>query len=219
MKRPDRQFVGNRPNSSGFMHLQSGYWDNTILCDRHEAALGPLDAYGTAFCRAFMDLLENGATTAVVPNPQPRQLVSFACACLWRMAASRTKHHPERALGPYAKKLSESLFIGGSFEPMLLLSRHAFGATRRELLNFGALPHLYHEEGIRFWRFIVCGLIFDLKLDNRASPPAMATLAVNAQHEITLHEDFLQDPRRTPGLSSSLARLSLSKSTKRSSTT
>ncbi len=76
-------------------------------------------------------------------------------------------------------------------------------------MNMGALPYRYVEEGIHFWRFIVSGLIFDLKLDARAAPRAMAVLAVNDQAEVTLFGDFPQSVMQTPGLSQALAALAM----------
>jgi hypothetical protein len=115
-----------------------------------------------------------------------------------------------KPLGPYADRLRAMLFEGRSYDPMLLVSRSAFVRGKEEL-RLGVLPHRYQESGIRFWRFLACGLIFDLKLDNRPTPPAMAALAVNDSSEVLLHLDFPQDVFGTPGLAASLLRMGIEK--------
>lgn len=209
MKRPGKQFVGSRAaGAEGFTFPQSGFLDDTIMCASHDAKLGMFDRYAAVFCRRFKEAMEAGHAVATIPNPKPELLVDFAGACVWRAAVSRTGHRPQRHLGPYAGRLQESLFGAAAFRPLLLIQRHALHDSRGELLNMGALPYPYKEEGIRFWRFIVGGLIFDLKLDARTPPPAMAMIAVNAATEITLFEDFPRDVRREPLIGDSLRRMS-----------
>lgn len=207
MKRPNKPIIGNAQSGVGYQYLQSGHWDRNILCARHEAELGIYDEYGANFCKAFLAQLRAGKNAVEVENPRPKRLVQFAGACVWRFAASRGCGYPQKLLGPYAAEVEEMLFHGGDFNPLLLISRHGY-QDRGVLLNMGALPFIYHEEGLRFWRFIVCGLIFDLKLDNRSPIAAMKTLAVNDAKSISLFEDFPQNPMRDPAVRSSLLRMS-----------
>lgn len=205
--KPGRQVVGNRRDGPGYVHLQSGFWDDDILCGEHEARLSVPDDYAARFCRKFLKASADGSFSATIPNPHPDRLVAFACACIWRMALSRTRNRPEQMLGPYATSLRAKLFDEESFNPILLISRSAYVAGR-DPLNLGVLPHLYHELDLRFWRFVTCGLIFDLKLDNRPAPPAMAILGVNDSREVYLHEDFPQEVSQIPDIADSLVRLS-----------
>lgn len=205
---PGRQVIGNRRDGPGYVHLQSGFWDDDILCAKHEARLSVPDDYAARFCRKFLKASADGSFSTTIPNPLPDRLVSFASACVWRMAVSRTENKPERMLGPYAARLRARLFDGDPFEPFLLISRSAY-VSRRDPLNLGVLPHLYRELDLRFWRFVTCGLIFDLKLDNRPAPPPMAILGVNGSKEVFLHEDFPQEVSRIPDIAESLVRLSL----------
>ena len=207
MKRDGHQLVGGRGDGPGYRVLQAGDWDDRLLCSRHEAALGEADRYGVAFCLEAKRQSDMGKHYYDVANPRPDLLVAFASACVWRYAASRSNGRPERALGPYAGKIQRALFEQGDFSPFLLVSRHAYEIEPGQIMNMGVLPHLYHEEGIRFWRFIVLGLIFDLKLDNRATPPPMAILGVNDQNLIRLSDDFPQKVMRVPGFARSLIRL------------
>lgn len=208
MTRPGHQLVGPRTDGPGYTVLQSGAWSDAILCSRHEAQLGHVDRYGVALCLDFMAKRDARQHPIELPNPQPALLVAFASACVWRMAAARTEGRPERWLGPYAKRLSNALFDNGSpFDAPLLLSRHAYQVRAGETMNMGVLPHPYSELGIRFWRFVACGLIFDLKMDNRAVPYAMSIFPVNQRESISLYDDLPQDPMRSPALGSSLRRL------------
>lgn len=205
---PGRQVIGNRRDGSGYANLQSGFWDDDILCAEHEAKLSIPDDYAARICRKFLKASADGSFSATIPNPHPDRLVSFAAACVWRMAVSRTHNKPEQMLGPYAARLRAKLFDGEPFDPLLLISRSAY-VTGREQLRLGVLPHLYHELGLRFWRFVTCDLMFDLKLDNRPAPPPMAILGVNDSKEICLHEDFPQEVCRIPDIAESLVQLSL----------
>ncbi len=207
-KRPNKPIIANAPSGIGYQILQSGHWDKSILCAEHEADFGIYDEYGAVFCKAFLTQLRAGKVRAVIENPQPERLVGFASACVWRFAASRTQGNPGKLLGPYAAKLEEMLFRGGAFDPLLLISRHGYQDRSGALLNMGTLPFAYREERLRFWRFIVCGLIFDLKLDNRGPIPAMKTLAVNDMKLVTIFEDFPQNPARDSTIGPSLTRMS-----------
>jgi hypothetical protein len=202
--RPGRQVIGNRRDGPGYTYLQSGFWDQEILCADHEHRLHGPDDYASRFCRRFIEAMgSESSVTVTVSNPKPGKLVAFAAACVWRMAASRSGGQPAAMLGPYAARIEAMLFDGVAFDPVLLVSRSAY-VRGSEQIKLGTLPHLYHEQGIRFWRFIACGIIFDLKLDNRAAPPAMATLAVNAALKITLFPDFPQEVRRDRAIATSL---------------
>lgn len=204
--RPGKAIIGSRRDGPGYRHLQSGFWDDGILCAEHEARLGAGDDYAARFCRRFVAASKGGSFSVTIPNPRPKLLVAFAAACVWRMGVSRGEGRPEAMLGPFAERLRAMLFDGADYDPMLLVSRAAF-VSGGEPLNIGVLPHPYVEYGIAFWRFVACGLIFDLQLDDRQAPPAMAILAVNEATEVYLHEDFPLDVRRVPDLAGSLSRM------------
>lgn len=197
-----------RRGDNGWEESQSGFFDDRLLCAKHESRLGRFDDYAARFCRAFHSQAERRIPVFTIPNPRPDLLVGFACATVWRMAASRSELKPERMLGPYAKFLAGLLFEGVPFDPLLLLSRSAY-QLRGQPLEMNVLPVRHTELDRRFWRFIACGIIFDLKLDARPAPAAMAVLAVNAQTEVTFCEDFPQDAMRTPGLAKSLVAMTL----------
>lgn len=209
MKRPGQQFVFSRRDDVGYEYLQSGKWDSGILCDQHETVLGAVDKYGVEFCRQAQKLIRSGRGSFTLANPEPRLLVEFASACVWRMAASRNAGKPDRSLGPYAEKIQKSLFAGIQFWPLLLVARHGYRSHVGEELNIGALPYRYDEFGIRFWRFIVSGLTFDLKLDNRSTPAAMRTLDVSHATEIFIANELPQSPLASRGLSDSLLRMAV----------
>jgi hypothetical protein len=207
MKRPGKTVIGNFRDGPGYKILQSGYWDDNILCDKHEALLGSADKYGIEFCRQFVDHRKNSDGEVDIPNPHPSQLVDFASACVWRMAVSRTSGAPAMWLGPYAQKLADRLYGNGDFEPSLLISRHGLHLESGKEHNIGTLPYRYFEQGLRFWRFICTGLVFDLKLDNRPAPPALAIFAVNDADKVYLHPDLPQSILNVPGLASAHAQM------------
>jgi len=209
MKRLDHQLIGPRADGPGYRVLQSGSWCDTILCDAHESLLGDVDRYGVAFCRDFMRRLKEGQEPIEIANPRPDLLVLFASACVWRMAAARTDGQPEKWLGPYAKRLSAALFEQAPFDTPLLLSRHAYQIKRGEIMNLSLMPHPHSELGIKFWRFIVCGLIFDLKMDNRAVPYAMSIFPINNRNVVTVFDDLPQNPLRSQTLGPALHRLAI----------
>ena len=184
MKRPGKAFVMSRRDDDGWIETQSGASDQQILCEAHEAKLGRVDDYAVRLLKAIKARLDAGATVIEVKNPEPVKLVGFAAAVVWRMAASRTDLAPERMLGSYAKRLEDLLFRDQSFDPLLLVSLNAYRLQGGDILNLGTLPYRYEELGRRFWRFIACGVIFDLKLDNRDAPeglcPANCTAAAEA---------------------------------------
>lgn len=200
--------IRTRRRDNGWDESQSGFFDDRILCAKHEARLGRYDDYAIRFCRAFKEQADDGMSVVTVPNPRPELLVGFACAVVWRMAASRSDLNPAQTLGAFAKRLADLLFDDVPFDPLLLLSRNAFH-VRGKPLEMNVLPVPYRELDRRFWRFIACGIKFDLKLDARPAPAPMAVLAANTQSEVTLFEDFPQDALRTPGLAESLIAMTL----------
>lgn len=202
---PGRQVVGSMRAGPGHQHLQSGFWDSDILCAAHEATFQVPDDYAARVVRATMTSVGPDDVTTLC-NPTPRHLVLFAAACVWRMAVSRSNGRPERMLGPYAERLQKMIFEGSDFDPMLLVSRSAY-RNGDQHLGVGVLPHRYKELGIGFWRFVAAGLVFDIKLDNRAAPPEMRTLAVNAAEEFPLFPDIPVDVRADRPLFASLARM------------
>jgi hypothetical protein len=207
----DRKLVARtRRGDTGWDVSQSGFYDDDILCSEHEERLGPFDDYAARFCRTFMAKAANGAMSVAVRNGRPDLLVGFACAVVWRWAASRSPTGPDDLLGPSAFAIRDLLFGDVPFDPLLLLSRNAFHISG-ERLEMNVLPVRHVELDRQFWRFITCGIIFDLKLDERPTPPEMAVLAANAQQEVHLFEDFPQDALRVPGLRAALIRFSLPK--------
>ncbi len=209
MKRPGRGLVMNRRSDTGWVECQSGAVDTRLLCERHEARLGVFDAYAVRLCKTIKREIDAGQLVIEVSNPEPTRLVAFAASVVWRYAASRSDLTPQRALGPYAERIEQLLFHDEPFDPPLLVSLNAYRLNGPEIMNMGAYPHLYSELDRRFWRFIVCGVIFDLMLDNRGPPPPMATLTVNGRSTFTLFDDFPAKVMREPKLATALTAMTL----------
>lgn len=167
------------------------------------------DDYAVRFCKSVKAAIDAGQPVIEVANPEPDRLVGFAAAVVWRYVASRSGLAPQRALGPYADRIARLLFQAEPFDPPLLVALNAYRLNASEIFNMGVYPHPYSELDRRFWRFIVCGVIFDLMLDNRGPPPAMATLLANRRTTLTLFEDFPLNVMRNPGLAGALTAMTL----------
>lgn len=161
------------------------------------------------FCKAVKAEIDAGKAVIEIANPEPSRLVGFAAAVVWRHLASRSDLVPRRFLGPYARRIERLLFDDEPFDPPLLVSLNAYRLDKSEIFNMGVYPHSYSELDRRFWRFIACGVIFDLMLDNRGPPPPMATLTVNARTRLSLFEDFPLDVMREPQFARALTALNL----------
>jgi hypothetical protein len=200
--------VRTRRRDFGWDESQSGFFDTRLLCNDHEKQLGKFDDYAARFCRTFKRAADTGCPLITVKNPRPELLVGFACAVVWRMAASRSDLKPEQMLGAGAQRISDRIFKDGPFDPILLLGRNPF-YLYGEPLEMNVLPVPYSELDRQFWRFIACGIVFDLMIDERPVPNLMAPLGVNTRREVTLVEDFPQDAMKTPGLGQALIGLAL----------
>lgn len=197
-----------RRGATGWEVSQSGFYDDDILCEVHEQKLGRFDDYAFRFCREFQARTAKGAVIVTLRNERPELLVGFACAVVWRMAASRSKSGPQEMLGDFATRLQALIFDDVPFDPLLLLSRNAFHIGGHPL-DMNLMPVHYVELDQVFRRFITCGIIFDLRLDDRPTPELMAPLGANHKREITLLEDLPQDALRTPGMAEALVRFTL----------
>lgn len=69
------------------------------------------------------------------------------------------------------------------------------------------LPAPIELGGLSFWRFVVRGLMFDLKLDARRLPKALARLAVNSKTIVALSPGIPRDVRTVPGVMATLQRM------------
>lgn len=184
MKRPGSPIVSGGAGP-GYRPVQSGDWDSRILCHEHEAKLGPADRCGIDFCRAFAAV--DPQSDIELFNPQPRLLVDFTLACVWRFAASRSGGKPGHILGPYADLIEGSLFGPGKrYEPPLLVARFRVVDWAGKALNLALLPAPQQEFGRWFWRFVVRGLGFSIMLDQRCAPAQVADRAVNDKTHVML---------------------------------
>jgi hypothetical protein len=204
------QMVGPHADGFGQRVLQSGVWDDRILCAEHEAALNEVDKYGIKFCQEWVwqcALWRNGPVLEV-RNPHPERLVSFACASVWR-AAARGGVSPQRKLGPYADRLARRIFEDDlGFNPPLLISRLGMLNANGEGMNMAVIPTRWNIRGLHFWRFSVCGLVFDLQLDARPTPllPGM-DVPMNHRTTALILLEPPRDVRTAPALMESMARM------------
>jgi hypothetical protein len=204
-----KQIVGPRADGFGQRVLQSGVWDDRLLCEVHEGALNEIDKYGIKFCRewAWQCALWRNGPVLEVRNPYPERLVSFACACVWR-AAARGGLSPTIALGPYGNRLARRIFKADlSWSPPLLLSRLGMIDANGESLNMVIPPVRWDIRGHHFWRFSVCGLVFHLQLDARPTPLLPGMDPMNDRTTALVLLEPHRDVRTVPALMDSMLRM------------
>lgn len=172
-------------HQTGSVYQQSGRWDPSILCERHEAALAEADDYGVRFCRRLFrkaELKYEGALW-VVPNPRPELLVKFACACVWRRGVSLSGPPADLDLGPYEVRLRNLLFYADtSYNPALLVCRQNVTLEGEPLNEILMEPFRNPNYGKRGWQFSAGGFLFVLKLDERGRKQEVEALKVNGQN-------------------------------------
>lgn len=194
--------IGVTPGRERVSYLQSGEWSDRILCATHEAQLGDADDYAIRFCRTFLDRAQpigNGQAVRIA-NPQPRKLIVFAHAVIWRHAAAH--RYLERSLGPYMERIHAALFEAGVLLELLVVDPGHQHRGERTLL--GVCPDVTKTQGVRCVRFDIGGLGFILKTDQRPFPYPLrlftadsdpATILMMDPVEITQNRFFLEAAR------------------------
>lgn len=187
IRKDAKHVVGVKPGQERVSYLQSGEWSDRILCAAHEAQLGESDDYAIRFCRAFLDRgqpIGNGQAVRIA-NPQPRKLVVFAHAVVWRHAAAHK--YLERSLGPYMDLIQAALFETGALLELIVVEPGHQHRGERTLL--GVCPVVTRTQGVRCVRFDIGGLGFILKTDQRLFPYPLRLFKVDSDPTIILIMD------------------------------
>ncbi|MBB1178034.1 hypothetical protein DSM05_02545 [Pseudomonas sp. FW305-3-2-15-E-TSA4] len=114
----------------------------------------------------------------------------------------------EDFLGPVRTRLERRLFEADfGWEPELIVTQHQIldGAFRP--LNIGILPTPWRIEGLRFWRFVISGLIFDLKLDDQPLQKSADLWPVNGRENAIVWVEGPILATEIPGLVESFLRM------------
>lgn len=146
-------------------------------------------------------------TGARGPEPDPERLVDFACACVWRGSA-RGGVDPARQLGPYAERIRRRIFDGRrGFDPPLLIHRLGMLDATGDGLNMAILPTRWNIREKHFWRFSVCGLVFDLQLVARPTPLLAEAVPMNGRTTVLILLEPGRDVPTVPSLMAAMHRM------------
>lgn len=192
--------------SSGTKYLQSGPFDDGILCSEHESAMQSADKYAVEFCRRVRATLPQFDGDNYVPNPKPKLLVRFAYQTIWRFCASG--HGRElQTLGPYEPEIRSAIFEGGdSSIPMLIARNHLLGFDGLES-TIAIAPFPIRLAGIRAWLFAVGGVHFYVKLDRRPFPADGDEFIANNTTSVRLSKLDAMSVHETPMLQNLLSNI------------
>jgi hypothetical protein len=196
-------FEGSRLRR-GARPTQGGEFDQTILCQSHEAALALTDNYGVDFCRRFRTQaigIYDGLAFEL-SNPFPDRLVRFAGSVLWRHAVSSRYIASDCDLGPYEPRLRGWLFGTENYDPHLWVMTSSLTLNGAQLSDILMPPYRLTKLGRRTWRFVIRDLMFDIKLDDRrlASHPfelrandATNAMIINAHSKEVTEDDGIME--------------------------
>lgn len=169
----------------GTRFLQSGPIDDEILCQTHEAMTQGADRYGIEFCRRVAAEVPQNGRRSQVRNPQPDQLVRFACLNVWRFCASKYGRGLG-VLGPYGRILQDVTFNKSLEFPDLILARNHLRVDASVEATMAIAPFPVRLAELRFWLFVLSGVQFFLKLDKRILRGANDGFLANFADPVTL---------------------------------
>ena len=172
-------------NRNGTKFLQSGPFDDQILCLAHEQQTQAADRYGIEFCRRVIAEVPQNGARAQVKNSNPDLLVRFACLNIWRYCVSKYGPGIEK-LGPYGKQLQAAVFDEIHDLPLLFLSRNHLKMDSETESTMAIAPFPVRLGDVRCWLFSVSGVQFYLKLDKRPLPGENEGFAANGADPVTL---------------------------------
>ena len=169
--------------AEGVKYQAKGLFDRSILCQVHEARLGPADAYGVQFLRRFE---KDGSSDLdgrvwIVSNPRPDLLVRFVASCIWRRGVSMVQRDgTDLDLGLAEPKLRNLLFGNpGNYDPPLMVKRRPIVSQGQTLSEMMWLPGKGWGFGDNTWSFYALGCEFVMKLNPYSSPPFRPLFTVN----------------------------------------
>lgn len=179
----------------GATFLQSGLWDNAILCEAHERMLAAADDYGVDFCRRFQadKIPAIGADGFLFRQTNPALLSQFVMSVIWRFAVSRHGRDAGISLGSFAGPLADWIFRGTPNRPEIFVVRHEFQIDGRTIA-MASYPHRFKLSDLNWWRFHISGFGFQMKLDRRPSG-LPAGLLVEGNHDLAVAQTGPTDAR------------------------
>jgi hypothetical protein len=181
------QLVSGHRAREGIRLNQNGEWDDRILCDKHERAIGSADNYGVKFCRNWRT-----AQRQVVPgkalevsNSRPDALLRFGYAVIWRQAVSEEGRKSGPKLRQYEHILLDSLLQEGPYDLELLVGVNPL-MMRDRPVDFCIPPYRDRMGRYNVIHFTLSGLDFYLKVDQRPFPDTWKPFLANENDPIIL---------------------------------
>ncbi len=179
-------------HQKGERFSQSGIVDTELLCARHEQMLGPLDTYAVEFVRTFEENKQSGPDSFTMTSIDGDKLARFAISVLWRFGASKCPEADPVKLGVYETRFRDLIFEKQdcSKEPLVTL----WALRSRKIKNIKQLctiPSSVRGTFFRYWSFVICGLAFAVKTDQRATPDDLNVTRLNGRDSlIGVYRDF-----------------------------
>ena len=198
MRANSPRLVSGSRHRTGVMFKQNGDWDDRILCETHEKIIGCADDYGIGFCRKWQEarsVIYDGRAFEV-PNSRPDMLLHFAYAVVWRHAMALDVYS-SLSLAHYERQILDSLLTRGPYGLQLLIGASPL-VLKGEPVNIGLPP--YHERllGLNVVHFVVSGLSFYLKTDQRTFPASWTPFLANNNERVVLGRLDPLDMRYVP---------------------
>jgi hypothetical protein len=192
----------------GFALTQSGNFDSDMLCETHERMLDPLDDYAVRFVRDFLQHREErsyeGYPYWIVRGIDSDLLVRFAASVIWRWSASNLAITRDVNLGAQEALFRTAVFDGAdcSQAPQVgLYSLDSRTLGRETVRRLIIPPSALEPEGVQHWGFVVGGLVFLVKADERSIPLENGgLLAINGRTDYVGRESMIEDGPEYPAI-------------------
>jgi hypothetical protein len=173
----------------GWQFLQSGPWNDRILCDRHEKALAAPDDYAVKFCRAYAARPPGLTARAIdVPNPKPHLLTLFAYAMVWRSLAAKGVGDGLGSLGPYRSEIEGALFGGAAPALPFTVTSATFRMPNGDRAKIALGAYRTRIADRTAWHFRVSFLDFLLFTDRRGLPAVFVPWQANSADPVPVYQ-------------------------------
>jgi hypothetical protein len=191
----EKSVVEGTRSAPGVKLSQSGLWDDTIVCEKHEKAFSTADDYMARFVRKFEKAaaLSSTGKSYETPNPKPELLLRFAAGTVWRHAVSQHGTAHGLSLGPYRAVIESHLFGEDLLTLELLLGRSNLVDPSGNRIEIGLAPYRRKLLWWNIWHFSIAGFDFYLKADKRPFPELWKPFLANDNDPVTVP---LIDPLR-----------------------
>jgi hypothetical protein len=130
-------------------------------------------------------------------NSEPDLLAHFVYSTVWKFAVSQHGRDNGLRLGPYEIMLRDRIFGTAPTDLPFLVGRHQFKLNKADVA-IGIPPHRQKLKDWRTWLFVIGGLQFHLKLDQRPFPAEWSPFLANGNDPLLLTPGTGMDIREVP---------------------